>query len=56
MEKIIYRDDFESGTDGHIVGVFEQSNGSWDAMTTTQSKNFKTKANAIKWLEKRLSA
>lgn len=35
-------------------GIFEESNGTFTAMTFTQSKNFKTKKGAEKWLAKRV--
>lgn len=35
------------------TGVFENSNGTFTAMTFTQSKEFKTRKGAEKWLAKR---
>ena len=34
-------------------GVFQNSDGSWTAMTFTQSKTFKTQAGAEKWLARK---
>jgi hypothetical protein len=33
-------------------GVFQNSDGTFTAMTFTRSKNFKTKAGAIRWFQK----
>jgi len=32
------------------TGIFEDSNGTFDALTLTESKSFKTRKGAIKWL------
>ena len=37
-------------------GVFKNSDGTYTALTFSQSKTFKTQAGAIKWLAARLSA
>lgn len=36
------------------VGIFQEADGRYLAMTYTQSKNFKTEAAARKWIEKYL--
>jgi hypothetical protein len=35
------------------VGVFPQTDGSFTALTLTQSKTFKTKTGAVNWLARR---
>jgi hypothetical protein len=34
-------------------GVFKNSDGTFTAMTFSQSKTFKTQAGAVRWLQKR---
>lgn len=34
-------------------GVFQNDDGTWTALTFTQSKTFKTEAGARRWLSKR---
>ena len=36
-----------------VKGVFQNDDGTWTAMTYTQSKTFKTEAGAKRWLAKR---
>lgn len=36
-----------------LRGVFQETDGTFTAMTFTASKNFKTEAGAIRWLAKR---
>jgi len=36
-------------------GVFANNDGTFTAMTYTQSKTFKTKNGAVKWLQARIS-
>lgn len=32
------------------IGVFPQADGTFDAMTLSASRNFKTRAGAVRWL------
>ena len=41
------------GTDSLRRGVFANSDGTFTALTFTQSKTFKTKAGAVRWLAAR---
>jgi hypothetical protein len=34
-------------------GIFKENDGTWGALTYTQSKNFKTEKGAEKWLKSR---
>ena len=34
-------------------GMFKENDGTWTALTYSQSKNFKTEKGAEKWLQKR---
>lgn len=49
MKKIIVKKDRDF--DGSVVGIFEQKNGEFLAMTYTKSKTFKTLKGAIKFLQ-----
>lgn len=48
--KVIYKQDKDF--DGYVVGIFEENDGSYLALTATKSKNFKTLNGAKKFIEK----
>ena len=49
--KIIYKND--NDFDGYVVGIFEEKDGTFTALTATVSKNFKTLKGAIKFIQQR---
>ena len=51
MQKIIIQKD--SDFDGYVIGIFEQNNGTFQALTPTTSKEFKTLNGAKRFLIKR---
>ena len=53
MKKVVLFNDRDF--DGYTVGIFEEKDGSFTAMTATWSKNYKTFKGAIKGLSSRLS-
>lgn len=48
--KVIYKQDKDF--DGYVIGIFEEKDGSYLALTATKSKNFKTLNGAKKFIEK----
>lgn len=51
MERIIIKTDKDF--DGYVIGIFEQKNGTFQALTPTISKEFKTLAGAKRFLQNR---
>lgn len=49
MNKIIYQENNES----IALGVFANNDGTFTAMTYSQSKTFKTQKGAVKWYERK---
>ena len=48
MQKIIIKADKDF--DGYVIGIFEQKDGTFQALTPTISKDFKTLAGAKRFL------
>ena len=53
MKKVILFNDKDF--DGYTVGIFEQNDGTFTAMTATWSKNYKTFKEAVRGIAPRLS-
>lgn len=49
MNKIIYQENNES----IALGIFANNDGTFTAMTYSQSKTFKTQKGAVKWYERK---
>ena len=53
MKKVVLFNDRDF--DGYTVGIFEEKDGSFTAMTATWSKNYKTFKGAVRGIAPRLS-